>query len=228
MTFHGLKWLYLAFPQKLVKVRGSRRKFEVGLRSGNNVSQNTSKTTPEDDLDTFCDIISHLTSKYIIPRSYWDNYVWLFLINFSFMEGTATRAPMIWATGASTIRHSPPTTAIWWASREFPPCAASYSGMADRLEKRSLTFLHWNGKNKTLKLKIFFSVFRKIREASGKTLITLEVLKFKQRFFLIKAEITSFTNMKRFLNNSFLKKSYSTSNSFLPIFTNFHNIFSYF
>jgi len=35
-----------------------------GLQSGNKVSQNTSKNTPEDDLDTFCDIISHLTSKY--------------------------------------------------------------------------------------------------------------------------------------------------------------------
>jgi len=124
-------------------------------------------STPEDDLDTFCDIISHLTSKYIIPRSNWVNYVWLFLINFIFVTGTTTRAPMIWVTGASTIRHSPPTTAIWWASREFPTCAASYSGMADRLEKRSLTFLHWNGKNKTLKLKIFFSVFRKIRFRLG-------------------------------------------------------------
>ena len=31
---------------------------------GNKVSQNTFKNTPEDDLDTFCDIISHLTSKY--------------------------------------------------------------------------------------------------------------------------------------------------------------------
>ena len=32
-----------------------------GLRSGNKVSQNTFKNTPEDDLDTFCDIISHWT-----------------------------------------------------------------------------------------------------------------------------------------------------------------------
>ena len=47
MTFYGLKSLYL--PQKLVKVQ---------------VSQNTFKNTPEDDLDTFCDIISHLTLKY--------------------------------------------------------------------------------------------------------------------------------------------------------------------
>jgi len=36
----------------------------VGLLSGNKVSQNTFKNTPEDDLDKFCDIISHLTSKY--------------------------------------------------------------------------------------------------------------------------------------------------------------------
>jgi len=35
-----------------------------GLRSGNKVSQNTFKNTPEDDLDTYCEIISHLTSKY--------------------------------------------------------------------------------------------------------------------------------------------------------------------
>ena len=35
-----------------------------GLWSGNKVSQNTFKNTPEDDMDTFCDIISHLTSKY--------------------------------------------------------------------------------------------------------------------------------------------------------------------
>ena len=33
-------------------------------RSGNKESQYTFKNTPEDDLDTFCDIISHLTSKY--------------------------------------------------------------------------------------------------------------------------------------------------------------------
>ena len=44
-------------PGKSMEVRG-------GLRSGNKVSQNTFKNTPEDDLDTFCDIISHLTSKY--------------------------------------------------------------------------------------------------------------------------------------------------------------------
>jgi len=35
-----------------------------GLRSGNKVSQNTLKNSPEYDLDTFCDIISHSTSKY--------------------------------------------------------------------------------------------------------------------------------------------------------------------
>jgi len=35
-----------------------------GLRSGNKVSQNTFKSTPEDDLDTIFNIISHLTSKY--------------------------------------------------------------------------------------------------------------------------------------------------------------------
>ena len=44
-------------PGKSGKVRG-------GLRSGNKVSQKTFKNTPEDDLDTCCDIISHLTSKY--------------------------------------------------------------------------------------------------------------------------------------------------------------------
>jgi hypothetical protein len=35
-----------------------------GIRYGNMVIQNTIKNTPEDDLDTFCIIISHLTSKY--------------------------------------------------------------------------------------------------------------------------------------------------------------------
>ena len=35
-----------------------------GLWSGNKVSQNTFKNTPEDDLDTFFHIISDLTSKY--------------------------------------------------------------------------------------------------------------------------------------------------------------------
>ncbi len=60
MTFDGLKWLYLAlFPQKLVKVRG-------GLWSGNKVSQDTFKNTPENDLDTFCDTISHFNSKYCL------------------------------------------------------------------------------------------------------------------------------------------------------------------
>ena len=44
-------------PGKCGKVRG-------GLRSWNKVSQNTFKNTPEDDLDTLCDVISHLTSKY--------------------------------------------------------------------------------------------------------------------------------------------------------------------
>ncbi len=33
------------------------------VKSENKVSQNTFKTTPEDDLDTSCVIISHLTSK---------------------------------------------------------------------------------------------------------------------------------------------------------------------
>jgi hypothetical protein len=47
-----------------VEVGGSPGKFGVGLRSGNKESHNTFKNTPEDDLDTFCDIISHLTSKY--------------------------------------------------------------------------------------------------------------------------------------------------------------------
>jgi hypothetical protein len=40
-----------------VEVRG-------GLRSGNKVRQNTFKNIPEDDLDSFFDIISHLMSKY--------------------------------------------------------------------------------------------------------------------------------------------------------------------
>jgi len=54
-------------PGKSKEVQGnpeSPGKFGGGFRSGNKVSQNTFKNTPEDDLDTFCDIISHLTSKY--------------------------------------------------------------------------------------------------------------------------------------------------------------------
>ncbi len=46
------------------KTSKSPGKSGVGLRSGNKLSQNTFKTTPEDALDTFYDIISHLTSKY--------------------------------------------------------------------------------------------------------------------------------------------------------------------
>ncbi len=36
----------------------------MGLRFQNKVSQNTFKNTAEDYLDTFCDIISLITSKY--------------------------------------------------------------------------------------------------------------------------------------------------------------------
>ncbi len=46
------------------KTSKSPGKSRGGLRSGNKVSQNTFKNTPEYDLDTFCDIISHLKSKY--------------------------------------------------------------------------------------------------------------------------------------------------------------------
>ncbi len=42
-------------PEKSMEVQGS---------PGNKVSQNTFKNTHEDDLDKFCHIISHLTSKY--------------------------------------------------------------------------------------------------------------------------------------------------------------------
>ena len=42
----------------------STKTFGGGPRPGNKVNQNTFKKTPEDDMDTFCDIISHLTSKY--------------------------------------------------------------------------------------------------------------------------------------------------------------------
>ena len=34
------------------------------FRSQNKTGQNTFKNTPEDNLDTFCNIISHITSKY--------------------------------------------------------------------------------------------------------------------------------------------------------------------
>ncbi len=52
MTLSGI------ISTKSSEVRGSPRK------SGNKVSKNTFKNTSEDDLDTFCDIMSHLTSKY--------------------------------------------------------------------------------------------------------------------------------------------------------------------
>ncbi len=42
----------------------SPRKSRGGFRSGNKVIQNTIKNTPEEELDTFCIIINHLTSKY--------------------------------------------------------------------------------------------------------------------------------------------------------------------
>jgi len=47
-----------------IKASKSPEKFAGGLRSGNKVSENTFKNTSDDDLNTFCDIISHLTSKY--------------------------------------------------------------------------------------------------------------------------------------------------------------------
>jgi hypothetical protein len=65
MTFYGLKLLYLTqFTQKIAKSRRSAGNFGVGLRFGNKVIQKNIKNTPEDDLGTFCIIISHLTSKY--------------------------------------------------------------------------------------------------------------------------------------------------------------------
>jgi len=57
------------------------------------------------------------------------------------------------------------------------------------------------------------------RTASGKIPKASAGLGLEQRFFLMKALLTSFTSMKRFLNNSFLKKSYWTLK---PIFTDFH------
>jgi hypothetical protein len=51
-------------PEKSGEVQGSPAKSGVRLPSGNKVTQNNFKNTLEDDLDMFCDIISHLTSKY--------------------------------------------------------------------------------------------------------------------------------------------------------------------
>ena len=45
-----------------IALSGIRKKFMIVERAIS--GQNTFKNTPEDDLDTFCDIISHLTSKY--------------------------------------------------------------------------------------------------------------------------------------------------------------------
>jgi hypothetical protein len=47
-----------------VQVRGSPED-GIGPRSGNKIGQNTFKNTPEDNLDTFRDIISLITSKYL-------------------------------------------------------------------------------------------------------------------------------------------------------------------
>ena len=58
MTLSGI------ISMKTSKSPGQSRKVRGGLRSGNKVSQNTFENTSEDDLDTFCDIISHLTSNY--------------------------------------------------------------------------------------------------------------------------------------------------------------------
>jgi len=49
---------------KILDSLGKSGKSGGGLQSGNKVSQNTFKNTHEDDLDTFCDITSHSTSKY--------------------------------------------------------------------------------------------------------------------------------------------------------------------
>jgi len=46
------------------KTSKSPAKSRGGLRSGNKISHNAFKNTTEDGLHTFCDIISHLTSKY--------------------------------------------------------------------------------------------------------------------------------------------------------------------
>ena len=49
---------------KTSKSPGKSREVRGGLRFGNKVIQNTFKNTSENNLDTFCEIISHLTSKY--------------------------------------------------------------------------------------------------------------------------------------------------------------------
>ncbi len=64
MTFLRLKILFGIISTKTSKSPRKSRRARGGLRSGNKVSQNTFKNTPEDDLDTFSDMISHLTSKY--------------------------------------------------------------------------------------------------------------------------------------------------------------------
>jgi len=51
-------------PTKTSKSPGNSGEIRGGLWSGNKVSQDTFKNTPENDLDTFCDIISHFDSKY--------------------------------------------------------------------------------------------------------------------------------------------------------------------
>ena len=62
-------------PRKSSQVRD-------GLRSRNKVNQNIFKNTPEDGLDTFCNIISHLTA----PRSSLSISIFPFNFNFLFMS----------------------------------------------------------------------------------------------------------------------------------------------
>jgi len=64
MTLSGI------ITTKTSKSPGKPKEVRGGLRSGNKVSQNTFKNTPEDDLDTKCDIISHLTQTFH-PKKCW-------------------------------------------------------------------------------------------------------------------------------------------------------------
>ncbi len=62
ISFYGLKRLHYGIIY--IKTSKGLGKSVGETRSQNKVGQNTFKNTPEDDMDTFCNIIIHITSKY--------------------------------------------------------------------------------------------------------------------------------------------------------------------
>jgi len=59
---HLVHFVHIAPPPLYLEKRQNEQ--NESPRSRNKVGQNTFKNKPEDDLDTFCGIISHIMSKY--------------------------------------------------------------------------------------------------------------------------------------------------------------------